>query len=331
MQIDNILITWRLIMSFSIKLNKSNSSSFRVSPTNSSTTYTLTLPGITLSLRLKKSKKKSIDVPYKDGASYKPTNNIDISKLQPLAYANYISKISRLIKLNRLTNLLIPSLLLSLLAYGLMDLIETLPTNLRIMTSLLLFFIGLIGLILKIYLHTIGRLQYKQLSNHKELPSIWKRLSSSDKLWYIEGIYVLDENASKENGGINITYERIPVKIRHKAPFYLHTNSKVMQVKLDDYTLLILPEHYIITKKSDVGIDNNSNIAITSEAKPYAELEVIPRDTEVLYKTWKYVNKDGSKDKRYKKNEQIPICNYGLVSLESDTGSKIVFLSSNNE
>lgn len=314
-------------MSFSIKLNKSKSISFRVSPTNSSITFALTIPRITFSLRVKRIKKKSINMKHSSGTSYKPVNTLAISSLQPIEYDPYIKKLSRLIRLNTLSNLLIPSLLLSLLV--------NIPTKsidpnsiISSLITLLLILIGITGLAIKIYLHTAARLKYDLLSNEKVLPSIWRCIASSDKVWQVAGIYELDENASKKNGGIGHIYERILVKIRYKAPYYIDTNSEVLQVKLDDYSLVVLPEHYIIRKRSMIGIIDTSNIMITRETSPYAEQEDLPKDAEVLYHTWRYVNKDGSKDKRYKDNKEIPICNYGLTHLELDTGYKILLLSS---
>lgn len=335
-------------MSFSIKLNKSNNISFRTRPTKSSTTFVLTLPRITLSLRVKRFKRKSIFKTYNSGTSYKPVNNVTISSLQPIKHITYITKISRLIKLNIFSNFLIPSLVLSLLPNILIRLLDTnniistalnrslitfgsISINLNALITTLFILIGVIGIIIKIYVHTTGRLDYNQLTTNKELPSIWNRLITSDKLWQVIGIYELDENASKENGSIKVIYERIPVKIRYKTPFYIHANFKVLQVKLDDYTLVILPDHYIITNKSEVGIIETSNTMIRSENNPYAELDDVPEDTEVIYSTWQYVNKDSSKDKRYKDNKKVPICNYRLIQLNFNTEYKILLLSSKNE
>ncbi|NLJ95949.1 MAG: hypothetical protein GX321_02250 [Clostridiales bacterium] len=337
-------------MSFSIKLNKSNNISFRTRPTKSSTTFILTLPRITLSLRVKRLKKKPITMTYYSGTSYKPVNNVAISSMQPIKYRTHINKISRLIKLNTLSNWLVLSFLLSLIPRILLLLLDsqgvipnilnkTLITlgpgpvsiNLNILITTLLILIGLIGIIIKIYVHTIGRLQYNHLSkhgNHNDISSLWDKLASSHKLWQITGIYELDDNGSKENGGIKVIYDRRPLKLSYKAPFYIRINTKVMQAKLGKITLVILPHYYIITNKSEVGIIVTSNIMITTKPCPYAELDDVPEDTEVIYSRWQYVNKDSSKDKRYKDNKKIPICNYGLIHLKSDKGFMIMILSS---
>ena len=147
-------------------------------------------------------------------------------------------------------------------------------------------------------------------------------------LWQVLGICELDDNATKKNAGISTTYERIQVELRYKTPYYIHTKSKVLQLKLDDYTLVVLPSHYIIVDKYDVAVIETSDLIISSEDIKYAETEDLASDASVLDKTWKYVNKDGSKDKRYKDNEEIPICSYKVVRIEDGSGFKLLLLSS---
>lgn len=244
-------------MSFSVKLNKSNNISFRVNPSSSSVGFTLTLPRITLSLRVKR-RKKSISNSYGAGASYKPADSVDISSLQTEKYKTYISKILRLISLNHLSNFLIPSLLLSLLPKLIGELLGSkgrihsvlnkslicfgFSISLSVIITFFFLLIGVIGIILKIYVHSIGRVQY-DFSNDK-LPSIWTK-----------------------------------------------------------------------------------ELIISSEDISYAETEELAADVSVLEQRWKYVNKDGSKDKRYKDNKKIYVCNYRLISVENELGFKLLLLS----
>lgn len=332
-------------MSFRIKLNKSKNISFRVSPYSSSIAFTLVLPGVTISLSVKRLKKKSITLSDNGETSYKRIYNVVFPQLQPVEYRDIIRKISKLIKLNSLSNWLIPCFILSLLptimikaldSYRSLTTILTrslfslgnISINLKMIITVFFILAGAIGVILKIYVKIIGRLRYDTLSNKIEVPSIWNKLATVDKLWHVVGIMELNEKAIKGNGGIPVKYERIPTKIRFKTPFFINTNSKVLQIKLENETLIILPDHYFLIRKSKVGIIENSKLMINVTSNPYAETESIPKDAKVVQTTWLYANKDGSKDKRYKDNEQIPICEYGQIHLETDTGFKILLLSS---
>jgi hypothetical protein len=52
-------------------------------------------------------------------------------------------------------------------------------------------------------------------------------------------------------------------------------------------------------------------------------------DIEVVGHTWAKTNKDGSPDRRFKENYQIPICLYGQIAFRSQTGVTEEYMVSN--
>jgi hypothetical protein len=52
----------------------------------------------------------------------------------------------------------------------------------------------------------------------------------------------------------------------------------------------------------------------------FQEEEGVPSDSVVVGSTWAKANKDGSRDKRFANNYEIPIAQYGAVALKSDSG-----------
>ena len=70
-------------------------------------------------------------------------------------------------------------------------------------------------------------------------------------------------------------------------------------------------------------------VRITSSAAPFIEEEGVPADSEVVAQTWKKANKDGSPDKRFVNNYQIPVVRYGRLRLESKTGLNEEYMVSN--
>lgn len=52
----------------------------------------------------------------------------------------------------------------------------------------------------------------------------------------------------------------------------------------------------------------------------FQEEEGVPSDSIVVGSTWAKANKDGSRDKRFANNYEIPIAQYGAVALKSDSG-----------
>jgi len=52
----------------------------------------------------------------------------------------------------------------------------------------------------------------------------------------------------------------------------------------------------------------------------FHEEETVPADSLVIGSTWAKANKDGSRDRRFANNHQIPIVQYGTVTLRSSNG-----------
>jgi hypothetical protein len=63
----------------------------------------------------------------------------------------------------------------------------------------------------------------------------------------------------------------------------------------------------------------------------FQEERSVPKDSTVVGRTWAKANKDGSPDKRFVNNYQIPIVAYASLSLKSDTGLWEEFQFSNPE
>lgn len=52
----------------------------------------------------------------------------------------------------------------------------------------------------------------------------------------------------------------------------------------------------------------------------FQETEGVPSDSKVIGQTWAKANKDGTRDRRFADNYEIPIAQYGAVSLTSENG-----------
>jgi len=52
----------------------------------------------------------------------------------------------------------------------------------------------------------------------------------------------------------------------------------------------------------------------------FIENDSVPRDAEIVDRTWKYVNKSGGPDKRFKDNKELPVCRYEEITLSSNSG-----------
>lgn len=93
--------------------------------------------------------------------------------------------------------------------------------------------------------------------------------------------------------------------------------------------MLFLPDKLFIMQGSKIGALNYSDIDSNAHTTRFIESESVPRDAQVVGQTWKYVNKSGEPDRRFKDNRQLPICLYGELELSSTSGLNTVIMFSN--
>ncbi len=86
--------------------------------------------------------------------------------------------------------------------------------------------------------------------------------------------------------------------------------------------LFIYPQFIIVagSNDSDFGVLDLRHLEVISHHIRFIETEGVPSDSVIVGKSWKYSNKDGSRDKRFGDNYEIPIADYGELWLKSSTG-----------
>ena len=72
-----------------------------------------------------------------------------------------------------------------------------------------------------------------------------------------------------------------------------------------------------------------SQLELNYEDTEFVETEVTPKDAEHIRSVWEKSNKDGSRDKRYSENKQLPVMGYGEITLSSETGIHEKYMFSN--
>lgn len=185
---------------------------------------------------------------------------------------------------------------------------------------------------LKIYVRTKGMIDLdysidgdQQLLVDNRMQPMMK-ITECDKVWrIIQTNKVIDK---KYSSGASNTVNRIYCRAETKPPFPFKANLNVASFKAAKETLLFLPDKLFIIQGSKLGALNYSDISILSRTTRFVESEVIPRDAQVVGQTWKYVNKSGGPDKRFKDNKQLPICLYGEIELLSASGLNTVIMYS---
>ena len=195
------------------------------------------------------------------------------------------------------------------------------------------FVLPLLGCILKIYAHTSGRIHLnysfdaEKEDEYNRKIGAWQLLAEGEKEWQ-----VLSEqfnSNTRVNAGAGRSLKREPCLIEKGCPYYICANVETIQIRLKNELLIILPDKVFIVRKQNVGTIDYNDFQISVSRVRFVEEEALPKDAQVIGQTWKYVNTNGTPDRRFKDNKQLPICLYGQVFLRSASGLNVEMQISN--
>lgn len=151
-------------------------------------------------------------------------------------------------------------------------------------------------------------------------------LISAHTTWHISShATVLDR---KYHAGASKVVERKVTRFAPASPPFVRTNVETIAVNVGAQTLYFFPDRVLIYDSNGVGAVTYQGLQVFVSSKHFVENEGVPRDAIIVGHTWRYVNKNGGPDRRFKDNREIPICHYEEIALRSDTGLNELLQSS---
>lgn len=153
---------------------------------------------------------------------------------------------------------------------------------------------------------------------YAQLHSAASQLAKCAAVWHIEASGKVHDR--KYHAGASNLVRRKSTSIRKAEPPYVKTNIETISVGVGRQTLHFFPDRVLVYDTNGVGAVGYSELRVEVGATRFIEDESVPRDAEVVDRTWKYVNKSGGPDRRFKDNKELPVCRYEEISLSSPTG-----------
>ncbi len=153
---------------------------------------------------------------------------------------------------------------------------------------------------------------------YAQLHTAASQLASCAAAWHVEASGKVHDR--KYHAGASDLIRRKSTSIRKAEPPYVKTNIETIAVGVGRQTLHFFPDRILVYDQKGVGAVGYQELRIDVGATRFIENESVPRDAEVVDRTWKYVNKSGGPDKRFKDNKELPVCRYEEITLSSQTG-----------
>lgn len=153
---------------------------------------------------------------------------------------------------------------------------------------------------------------------YEELHSSAARVAACAGTWHIASKG--DVHDRKYFAGASELVERKRTFVRRESPPFLKTNIDVVAIGVGRQTLYLFPDRILVYDQGGVGAVSYRDLRVSIRDQRFIEADGVPSDAKVVDRTWKYVNKKGGPDRRFKDNRELPICLYEEIALSSDTG-----------
>ncbi len=154
--------------------------------------------------------------------------------------------------------------------------------------------------------------------DYQALHDAFEELRSSARSWHVEAEGdVMDR---KRSAGATSVVRRKLVALSKSPPPFVKTNIEIPAVPVGRQTLYFFPDRILVFDRNSVGSVAYADLDVERRTTRFIENGSLPQDATVVDRTWKYVNKKGGPDRRFKDNKEIPVALYEDLRLRSRTG-----------
>lgn len=156
-------------------------------------------------------------------------------------------------------------------------------------------------------------------------------MAESAKIW--DMLSSRATNKVAERTAVDASVTREPVRFSLGGTDLVQTKWRVPHLENRNGGDLYLYPGFLLYRVSReaFAVIDAQEITISYAAVNFHEEELVPPDSEVVGHSWIKVNKDGSPDRRFKGNQQIPVARYGKLEFSSNSGLNEQYLVSNSE
>lgn len=156
---------------------------------------------------------------------------------------------------------------------------------------------------------------------------VWQTIAGVRNLWAIPQTQRYADK--KYHGGASTGIFRNATQLRFGAPENVRCNIAIpLLLANNTTTLAFYPDRLLVFRANQVGAVSYSALQARTSGTRFNEEQRVPSDTLVVGRTWRYVNKSGGPDRRFKNNPEIPVCSYSDLELSSESGFSAYFMAS---
>lgn len=171
------------------------------------------------------------------------------------------------------------------------------------------------------------------LEIYNKLKDSFMKLSNSEFIWDITSSKKVNKSQDRSNADETISRKKVKLELKNIDIIESSYQGMFWQNINGDGDIYIYPSFiiYMDVINDSIGLIDIKDVDLIHTKADCAEPEVNPTDALFVKKQWTKVNKDGTPDKRFKGNIEIPVYKYGRIELQSKLGLNESYLFSNVE
>ena len=172
-------------------------------------------------------------------------------------------------------------------------------------------------------------LELKQ--KYDALVTAFVNLTKCRKIWDVTSAHYQDRVITRSSASTLIKRTIVHFGLK-SIPEFKSTVQALYFQNANGADLYIYPGFIVMYSRATnfavIGLDE---IDFQQSYVRFTETQGVPADSKVIDQTWAKVNRNGSRDKRFKGNYQIPVVRYGEIKLRTVTGVHEEYEFSNYE
>jgi len=135
----------------------------------------------------------------------------------------------------------------------------------------------------------------------------------------------------KRNAGAHSLIKRTAVSCINGPLPRIESNIQPWSIPAGPQKLLFLPDRLLVYENQRFAGIPYDQLLARAETTRFIEDGTVPADSHQVGATWKFVRKDGGPDRRFNNNRQLPILEYGVLTLSTTSGVNVVFHTSTRQ
>lgn len=166
---------------------------------------------------------------------------------------------------------------------------------------------------------------------YDKLLGSFKKLSTCNKIWDVTSAHFQDRVVARSSASTIV--EKRVVKFAFRSLNDIKSDVEALYFENANGADLYFYPTFIVmySSKASFAIIGIEEINLEQSYVRFTETGTVPSDSKIIDRTWFKVNKNGTPDKRFKGNYQIPIARYGQICLRTSTGLNEEYEFSNAE